>query len=113
MVFDGSAHEWTKGSGQRQNDSKRLPIIFAGNIREALADYGSRALKSAKCEKYCRLRASAQPRIPVSAARPNWRASCRDPGKNFPNIQYGFLGDLKGRASDKRKHRLRRSMPAR
>jgi hypothetical protein len=31
----------------------------------AIASPGSRALKNAKYEKYCRLRASAQPRIPA------------------------------------------------
>jgi hypothetical protein len=31
----------------------------------AIASPGARALKNAKCEKYCRLRASAQPRIPA------------------------------------------------
>ena len=33
------------------------------DLLAAIASPGSRPLKNAKCEKYCRLRASAQPRI--------------------------------------------------
>jgi len=43
----------------------------------AIASLGSRALKNAKYERYCRLRASAQPRIPAYRAA-GWETSDDD-----------------------------------